>query len=136
MKSDRWIRILFVASGIYDGLLGVVFFFAGAWMYAAFNVTPPNHWGYIKFGAEILVIFAAMFFAIAANPRAHRNLIPGGIGLKLAYSLTVFGYWFTQGLPGMWKPFAVIDFACAILFYWAWVALAAPARVTAAAVTG
>ncbi len=128
--NDRLIRIVFYASALYDGLLGVVFFFFGAEAFARAGVTPPNHWGYIKFPAEILVVFAAMFVAIASNPKAHRNLIPGGIGLKLAYSLTVFAYWFTTGLPGMWKPFAVIDFISAGLFYWAWIVLA-PAKVKA-----
>ncbi len=120
MNGDRPTSIIFATSGIYDGLLGVIFLLFGEKMYAVFNVTPPNHWGYVRFGAIILIIFAIMFFEVAAKPRASRNLIPYGIMLKVAYFGTVYAYWFLQGLPFMWKPFAIADTVFAGLFYWAW----------------
>ncbi len=123
MKSDRAISIVFAASGVYDGVLGLIFIFWPAAMFARFGVTPPNHWGYVQFGAALLLIFGIMFLQVAWKPAPNRNLIPYGILLKVAYSATVFGYWFTKGLPDMWKPFAIIDAGFAVLFAWSWVRL-------------
>lgn len=120
MNGKRPITIGFAFAGIYDGLLGVAFLLAPASVYAMFGVTPPNHYGYVQFPAAILIIFGLMFFAVAADPARNRNLIPYGILLKLAYCGIVFGYWFTSGLPTLWKPFALCDAIFALFFFWAW----------------
>ena len=126
MKTERVVSIIFAASAVYDGLLGAAFLLKPAALYDRFGVTPPNHWGYVEFPALILIIFGLMFYAVATHPRTNRNLIPYGILLKVSYSGTVFAYWFTQGLPDLWKPFAVIDAVSAVLFAWAWVRLGTP----------
>lgn len=120
MNTERSIRFLFWIAGLYDGLLGAAFLIAPAALFAYFRIEPPNHFGYVQFPAALLVIFGLMFFAVAANPRRNRNLIPYGILLKAAYCGTVFGYWFSSGLPMMWKPFAVFDVVFAILFFRSW----------------
>jgi hypothetical protein len=127
MKTERAVSIIFAASGMYDGVLGLIFLMAPAAMFTRFGVTPPNHWGYVQFGAAMLLIFGVMFLQVAWKPAPNRNLIPYGILLKVAYAGTVFGYWLTQGLPDMWKPFAVIDAVFAALFIWSWVRLGKPA---------
>ncbi len=120
MKNDTIVKVIFILSGIYDGFLGAAFLLFPVKLFAHFNVTPPNHWGYVQFGAAVLLIFTLMFFAIAANPRANRNLIPYGFLLKIAYAGTVFWYWAGPGIPDMWKPFAVADIVFAIAFVWSW----------------
>ena len=114
------VRTLFWIAGAYDGAIGLAFLLAPAALFARFGVTPPNHYGYVRFPAALLVIFGLMFFAVAADPRGNRNLIPYGILLKLAYCGVVFGYWIESGLPGMWKPFAFFDALFAVLFFLAW----------------
>lgn len=126
MRAERAISIIFWASGIYDGVLGLIFLLTPAAMFARFGVTPPNHWGYVQFGAALLLIFGIMFVQVALEPAPNRNLIPYGILLKVAYTGTVFGYWFTSGLPDMWKPFAVLDAIFAVLFAWSWLRLGEP----------
>ena len=126
MKAERAISIIFWASGIYDGVLGLIFLLTPAAMFARFGVTPPNHWGYVQFGAALLLIFGIMFVQVALKPAPNRNLIPYGILLKVAYTGTVVGYWFTSGLPDMWKPFAVLDAIFAVLFAWSWLRLGEP----------
>ena len=123
MKTERLVTIIFAASGVYDGLLGLIFCLAPGPMYLYFGVTPPNHWAYVRFPALILIIFGVMFFQVAFKPRENRNLIPYGILLKGAYAGTVFAYWFAKGLPNMWKPFAFADAVFAVLFIWSWVRL-------------
>jgi len=119
-EALRAIRLLFWFAGLYDGLLGAAFLIAPAALFGLFRVDQPNHFGYVRFPAAVLVIFAHMFFAVTADPRRNRNLIPYGILPKAAYCGTVFGYWFSSGLPLMRKPFAVFDVVFAILFFWSW----------------
>lgn len=118
MNMRNLIRPLFAIAALYDGALGVVFLVAPDWVYRTADVTPPNHWAYVQFPATLLVIFGLMFAAIAAKPIENRNLIPYGILLKAAYCGIVFWYWSAEGIPGLWKPFAVIDLAMGVLFLW------------------
>jgi hypothetical protein len=117
------IRVLFVISALYDGLLGAVFLLAGDSLFQRFGVTPPNHPGYVQFPAALLIVFALMFLAIAVNPVKNRNLIPYGILLKVSYCSVISFHWLTGGIPGMWKPFCFYDIAFIFAFVWAWAAL-------------
>ncbi len=121
--KNTWIRGLFIVAGLYDGILGLAFWLFGPALFDAFNVTPPNHFGYVQFPAMLLVIFGAMFFQVARNPAAHRSLILYGIALKCAYSGIVFYYDFKTGIPHMWIPWAWADIVFLILFIVAWMHL-------------
>ena len=102
--SHKWIKMLYVVAGLYDGILGIAFLFFGGGVFRLFDVTPPNHMGYVQFPALLLLVFAAMFFRIAANPVENRDLILYGCGLKLSYCAVVFWYEITVGIPSMWMP--------------------------------
>jgi hypothetical protein len=123
MKKEKIISILFIIAALYDGLLGILFLFAGGFVFEYLHVTPPNHPGYMQFPAALLIVFALMFCVIAGNPLAGKNLIPYGVMLKISYCGVVFFHWFTTGVPNMWKPFAVFDIAFLGLFIWAFVSL-------------
>jgi hypothetical protein len=114
---------LFAAAALYDFILGFAFLLVPGSIFARCGVTPPNHFGYVQFPGALLIAFALMYAAIARDPQANRNLIPFGALLKVAYCGVVFGYWFTSGIPDMWKPFAVADLAFLVLFGWAWSSL-------------
>lgn len=121
MKPVRMIKVLFIVSALYDGLLGFIFLLAGDRVFERFCVTPPNHPGYVQFPAALLLIFALMFIAIAKNPSKNRNLIPYGILLKISYCGVIMFHWLTNGIPAMWKPFCVYDIGFLVAFIWAWV---------------
>jgi hypothetical protein len=123
MKTKRAIAGLFIVAALYDGLLGALFLFASGALFQWMGVTPPNHPGYVHFPAALLVVFAAMFAAIAAKPVRNRNLIPYGILLKVSYCGVVMFHWFTAGVPFMWKPFCIADLGFLVAFAWAWEAL-------------
>ena len=123
MKIKQAIQALFVVAALYDGLLGAAFLFMNEALYQRFGVTPPNHPGYVQFPAALLIVFAVMFMAVAANPVRNRNLIPYGMLLKVSYCGVVLLHWLTAGIPGMWKPFCIADLVFLILFVWAWTAL-------------
>jgi hypothetical protein len=120
MKGKVLVSVLFWLAALYDGVLGVAFLFAPGWPFGVFNVTPPNHFGYVQFPAALLIIFGLMFLMIALRPVQNRNLIPFGILLKIAYCGVVLYYWVGTGIPDMWKPFAWIDLVFLVLFVWAW----------------
>jgi hypothetical protein len=122
-KALRPISALFLIVALYDALLGALFFAIPSAVFHYANVTPPNHYGYVQFPALLLIVFALMFVAIARNPVANRSMIIYGILLKLAYSGLVMWYWFSTDIPGIWKPFAVVDLVTAALFAWVYAAL-------------
>jgi len=123
MKTKQMISILFFLVAVYDGVLGLVFLLAPSMIFERFEVAPPNHFGYVQFPALLLLIFAWMFASVALAPDKNRNLIPYGIALKVAYCGIVFYYWSTVDIPYIWKPFAVLDLFCIILFVLAFMAL-------------
>jgi hypothetical protein len=123
MKATVWIRVLFVIAALYDGVLGLVFLAAPDWPFRQFNITPPNHPGYVQFPAMLLLIFGLMFAAVAWDPIRNRGLIVYGILLKVSYCAVAGAYWAFLDVPVIWKPFVVIDAVMAVLFVWAYVAL-------------
>ncbi len=120
---NKLISLLFVLAALYDGLLGFAFLLGANAIFKLFAVPPPNHFGYVQFSAALLIVFAIMFLSIASNPAKKRELIIYGILLKFSYCAVVFSYWFTTGIPYMWKPFAIFDFVFMLLFLWAFLAL-------------
>lgn len=129
MNSKFLIATLFWAAAAYDGVLGIAFLLLPAPLFDAMGVTPPNHFGYVRFPAALLVIFALMFIAIARNPVSNRSLILYGILLKVSYCGVSMAYWFTQDIPYIWKPFAVFDLLFAIGFYAAYRSLGTARRM-------
>ena len=116
MKRKQVTSILFALAAVYDGFLGLAFLLVPSMIFQRFDVTPPNHFGYVQFPALLLIIFAWMFASVAYAPYKNINLIPYGIALKVAYCSIVFYYWFTVEIPYVWKPFAIMDFGWIILF--------------------
>ena len=116
MNNNLAVKVLFYIAAAYDGVLGIIFLAKPMCLFEAFEITPPNHAGYVQFPAMLLVVFAVLFFNIARNPAANRNLILYGILLKVSYCTVVFGYWFTDGIPIIWKPFAICDLIFIALF--------------------
>ena len=121
MSRTSSVKPLFLIAGLYDGSLGLAFLFFAPTVYDRLGVTPPNHFGYVRFPAMLLLVFAWMFFAVALDPKRNRNLIPYGILLKVSYCAAVGWYWLRDpNLPMMWKPFFILDLAFLIAFIWAY----------------
>lgn len=112
------VRLFFFAAAAYDGLLGLLFLAAPIPVFLWYGVTPPNHVGYVQFPALLLIVFAVMFVQIGLEPQRHRSMIPYGVLLKASYCAVVLRHWAGAGIPDMWKPFAVIDAATAVVFLW------------------
>ncbi len=118
--SVKWTKVLFIASGIYDALLGLAFLLFGLEVFRFAGVTPPNHIGYIQFPALLLVLFGIMFLGIAKDPGGRYECIPFGMGLKFAYFGVVFWHQLHGGVPFLWIPWAWADLIFFLLFFAAW----------------
>ena len=118
--SIKWLRILFVLSGIYDGVLGLAFLLWPNCLFEYFDVPPANHMGYVQFPALLLIVFACLFFRVAMDPVKNRELILYGCGLKLAYCGTVFWHSAFGFMPPVWVFFAWADLVFLALFIAAW----------------
>ena len=116
MGIPKWIKPFYIISALYDGILGIAFLVAHEAIFTATQVPPPNHVGYIQFPAFILITFAYMFYNIAKNPIANKNLIIYGILLKFSYCLAVIPHWLTGNIPSLWMPFAFFDLLFMIVF--------------------
>lgn len=123
MKTLRWISVLAFVCALYDGVLGALFLVAPDWPFRRFEVTPPNHYGYVVFPAALLLIFALMFLAVAVAPVRNRGLIVYGMLLKLVYVAVTVRYWLADDLPWIWQPFTVIDAVMLALLVWAYVVI-------------
>jgi hypothetical protein len=122
--NQTGIRGLFAVAALYDFAIGLTFLLQGAKLFEASGVPQPNHWGYIHFGALMLMVFGLMFAAIAIKPSANRNLIPYGILLKLSYVGLVAYYWANEpSFPWLFKPFLFADLVMLVLFVYAYAAL-------------
>lgn len=123
MKIEQ-IKKLFLIAALYDFVLGVVFLAAWKQIYGYFGVTPPNHNGYVQFGAVLVAIFGVGFWFVSQDPERNRDIIKMGILLKTAYSTIVLGHYFFGSMPGVWVPFAWFDLMFLGLFIVAWKSLA------------
>jgi hypothetical protein len=118
--SAPWIKSVFALAAFYDGALGLAFLVAPLAIFRHFGVEAPNHLGYVQFPALLLLIFAAMFARIAADPVRRRELMPYGMGFKAAYCGAVLYHQLGDGVPAMWIPWAWADLGFLVLFAAAW----------------
>lgn len=135
MKRLPLIHTLFVVAALYDGLLGLLFLLFPRMPFDWFSVAPPNHLGYVRFSAAVLLIFGLMFAAISLDPVRRREQMIYGILLKFSYCGVVIYYWVTTGVPNMWKPFAIFDALFLFAFLWAYAVVRRAPTSTAEAVS-
>lgn len=134
MKRLPLIHVLFLIAALYDGVLGLLFLLFPRAPFEWFDGPPPDHYGYLRFSAALLLVFASMFAAIAMDPVRRREQIIYGILLKLSYCGVVVYYWITTDVPTMWKPFVIFDALFLIAFLWAYSVVRAASTITAESV--
>jgi len=114
------VKSLFIIAALYDGILGLLFLLFPGLAFQIYEITPPNHFGYVQFPAILLMVFAAMFYRVARDPVSNRFIMLYGVALKAGYSGLVFYYMLTTGVPAMWIPWAWADLVFLVLFLICW----------------
>jgi len=116
MNIPKWLRPLFIFAGLCDGALGLLFLLVPEQLFKQLNAELPGHMGYLQVLALMLLVFALMYFNVAKDPVANRNLIFYGILLKLSFCSVVFYNSFKASLPWVWLFFAIFDIGFISLF--------------------
>ena len=99
---EKYYRNLFRMAAAYDVLLGIAFTFFSARAFAALGIgdrLPPFSGYVVLLGAFVFVIGVAYYLISRSDLRRNLDLILVGVLYKLAYSATVFYYWFAGNLP-------------------------------------
>ncbi len=116
MKRESLYRGLFLVAGLYDFILGLVFFFFYIWLYGHFGITLPNHPEYVQAPALFIVILGVMFFYVYRNMYKNVDMVKIGILSKAAYSGLAFYHYHFTSLPVIFVVFAWFDLAFLVLF--------------------
>lgn len=109
--TANWIRPFFVAAGLYDFVLGAAFLLFFKPLYRFLEIPPPNHDGYVQWGAAVVAIFGIAFWLVATAPQRNRDIIRLGVLFKIAYAAIVLEHFFFGSIPVVWTIFAWIDLA-------------------------
>jgi len=111
MKVPKWIRAIFICAGLFESFNGLVFLIIPAKVFKAVNLTLPADIELLQLIALITLVFAVMYFNIAKNPAANRNLIPYAILGNVSFCLVVFFHRLTGDMPDVWVSTAFINLA-------------------------
>ena len=101
MKSKAFFQLFFWVIGVYDVLLGGGFVFFYRNIYAYFQITLPNHPGYIYVPALFLVSAGIGEFLIARNLLRNVDLAVVRLLMKLSFASAVFYCYFKYGVPAI-----------------------------------
>ena len=99
---EKYYRLVFAISSIYDTVLGVVFAFFPRWAFNFLGIENklPEFRGYLTLlGAFLFVIGVAYFLIARGDLGRNRDLVLVGTLYKLAYCVTAFGYFAAGTLP-------------------------------------
>ena len=103
-------RKFFLFAAMYDGLLGLSFFFFYERIYQSFAITLPNHPGYVQLPALFIAIMGLADYFVYLDPLRNRDIVKIRILMKLTYSLLCFYHYFFGSLPTLWICLAVFNF--------------------------
>jgi hypothetical protein len=116
MSKESLYKRLFLVAGLYDFVLGAIFFFFYVSLYGYLGITLPNHPEYVQAPALFIVILGIMFFYIYRNMYKNVDMVKIGILSKAAYSGLAFYHYLFTSLPVIFVVFAWFDLAFLILF--------------------
>ena len=116
MKMEKFYKGLFLIAGLYDFILGVLFFLCYVQIYNFFGIDLPSHPEYIQAPAIFIVILGIMFFYVFKNMYRNADLVKVGALSKIAYSGLTFYHYFLTELHWIFVFFAWCDVVFLILF--------------------
>lgn len=116
MNKESLYKGLFLVAGLYDFVLGAIFFFFYVSLYEHFGITLPNHPEYVQAPALFIVILGIMFFYVYRSMYKNVDMVKIGILSKAAYSGLAFYHYLFTSLPVVFMIFAWFDLAFLVLF--------------------
>lgn len=116
MKMEKFYKGLFLVAGLYDFILGLMFFLFYIQIYNFFGINLPNHPEYIQAPAIFIVVLGVMFFYVFKNMYRNADLVKVGALSKIAYSGLTFYHYYFADLHWIFALFAWFDILFLILF--------------------
>jgi hypothetical protein len=100
----------FLIAGLYDLLLGVVFFISGEGILDWIGMELPPHIAYIQLAAVFIAVQGLSYLLVWTSPPRYLGLVMIGVVYKLAYSGLALWYIIVGELPSaFFIPWAIID---------------------------
>jgi hypothetical protein len=109
MTVEKRFSIGFGLMGVYDVLLGAAFLLFYRNIYAALDITLPNHPGYIFVPAFFVICGGIGEFLIARNPLKNTDLVIVRLLMKLTFAGAVFYCHFRYGVPMIFILISVLS---------------------------
>jgi hypothetical protein len=109
MTGERFFKWLFLVAGVYDFVLGALFFLFYVAIYEHFGITLPNHPEYVQAPAAFIVILGIMLFYVFKDMYRNVDMVKIAALSKLAYSGLALYYQQATGLPAVFMVFAWCD---------------------------
>lgn len=103
-------KVLFLVAALYDGILGVAFFFLHRPIFEVFEVALPNNISYIHLTAGFVFVQGIGYWFVYRNMLRNIDLVKLGVIYKGIYSLVAV-YYLVIGelLHAIFAWFAVFD---------------------------
>ncbi|MBS3099704.1 hypothetical protein J4463_00615 [Candidatus Pacearchaeota archaeon] len=110
MDAKKWAKNFFLASAIYDFVLGLLFLFFYVQIFSYFGIEIPKFPEYLQVSAAFVATLGIGYFMIYRNIERNRDLWKLGIMYKFVYIFLVSYYYFiTQTANDIFFWFALID---------------------------
>ena len=109
MNKNTNFPIFFRIVGVYDILLGLTFIFFYKSIFAALDITLPNHSGYIFVPAFFVICGGVGEFLIAKNLLRNVDLVIVRLLMKLSFAGVIIFCYFTSGVPKIFLLISVLS---------------------------
>ena len=110
MRSVKFYRFGFLFAGLYDIILGVVFFIFYRAIYDSFSIALPVNIAYIHITAAFVTVQGLMYYLVSKNLENNLDMVKAGIAYKSVYIALVIYYWSINMLPHpMFALFGIFD---------------------------
>ncbi|MFH1505747.1 MAG: hypothetical protein ABIE94_02045 [archaeon] len=117
-NKDGLFKVMFLIAGIYDFILGILFFFFYVPIYTVLNITLPTYPSYLQMAAAFVIAMGIGYYLVYKNLYRNIDLVKLGIVYKAVYSALTAYFYFTgvANIAFLW--FAIIDAVFFVLFIW------------------
>ena len=114
---SSFFRGVFIAAAIYDGVLGLVFFFLYDPIFQLLQIPLPDNNSYIHITAAYIFVQGVGYWLVYRNPLRNLDLVKLGVVYKAIYSVVAL-YYLVIGelIHAIFAWFAVCDVVFLALF--------------------
>jgi hypothetical protein len=107
--NTNW-KTFFLIAALYDGLLGLAFFFLYNPLFSMFDITLPNNTSYIHLTAAFVFVQGVGYWFVFQDPEGNHGIVKLGIVYKGVFALLAAYYWaIGQLLHPIFALFGILD---------------------------